>query len=185
MNHRRVPCAILFSILLLTLAGHVSAQRRDPLNDKEIDEMRESADLPDKRIEVMVKFTRARMTAIDQLRANGKTAKDRPMQIHDLLEDFTSLLDEISDNVDTYGSHKADMRKGLTLLVEANSEWQLQLRRLKEQSPPEELEQYSFVLTNANDAVKEMADDARQELQEQNELAKEKKLTKVYSERPD
>ena len=41
------------------------------------------------------------------------------------------------------------MRKGLTLLVEANSEWQLQLRHLKEQSPPEELDQYSFVLTNA------------------------------------
>ena len=29
-----------------------------------------------------------------------------------------------------------------------------------------------------------MADDARQELQEQNELAKQKKLTKIYSERP-
>ncbi len=147
--------------------------------------MRESADLPDKRLELMVKFTRARMTAVEQLRANGKTAKDRPMQIHDLLEDFTALLDEIQDNVDMYGSHKADMRRGLTLLVEANSEWQLQLRRLKEQSPPEELDQYSFVLTNATDAVKDMADDARQELQEQNELAKQKKLTTVYSERHD
>jgi hypothetical protein len=172
-------------MLVFLCVGQAAAQHRDPLNEKEIDEMRESADLPDKRLEVMVKFTRARMTAIEQLRANGKTAKDRPMQIHDLLEDFTSLLDEIGDNVDMYGSHKADMRKGLTLLVEADSEWQLQLRRLKEQSPPEELDQFSFVLTNASDAVKDMADDARQELQEQNELAKEKKLTKVYSERHD
>ena len=85
-----------------------------------------------------------------------KTAKDRPMQIHDLLEDFTALLDEIDDNIDMYASHKADMRKGLTLLVEANSEWQLQLRRLKEQSPPEELDQYSFVLANATDAVNDI-----------------------------
>lgn len=185
MKHRRTPSAILLLALLFALAGHAAAQRRDPLNEKEIDEMRESADLPDKRLEVMVKFTRARMTAIDGLRANGKTAKDRPMQIHDLLEDFTALLDEIGDNVDMYSSHKADMRKGLTLLVEADSEWQLQLRRLKEQSPPEELEQYSFVLTNATDAVKDMADDARQELQEQNQLAKDKKLTKIYSERSD
>ena len=67
--------------------------------------------------------------------------------------------------------------------MEANSEWQLQLRRLKEQSPPEELDQYSFILTNATDAVRDMGDDARQELQKQNELAKAKKLEKVYSER--
>jgi hypothetical protein len=69
------------------------------------------------------------------------------------------------------------------LLVEANSEWQLQLRRLKQQSPPEELDQFSFVLANATDAVGDIGDDARQELQQQNELAKQKKLTKIYSER--
>ena len=114
------------------------------------------------------------MAAIDQLQADGKKAKDRPMQIHDLLEDFSSLLDEIDDNVDMYASHKADMRKGLRLLIEADSEWQLKLRRLKEQSPPEELDQYSFVLANATDAVNDSGDDAREELQEQNELAKAK-----------
>ncbi len=48
-----------------------------------------------------------------------------------------------------YASHKTDMRKGLKLLIEADSEWALKLRGLKEQSPPEELEQYSFVLANA------------------------------------
>jgi hypothetical protein len=169
--------------LLLLWPGIVTGQKRDPLNEKEIDEMRESADWPDKRLELMVKFARARMTAIEQLQSNGKTAKDRPMQIHDLLEDFTSLVDEIEDNVEMYGSHNADMRKGLTLLIEANSEWQLQLRRLKQQSPPEELDQFSFVLTNASDAVGDIGDDARQEIQKQNELAKQKKLTKVYSER--
>lgn len=184
MTGRRGACyAILFSLVWLC-AGHAAAQKRDPLNEKEIDEMRESAEWPDKRLELMVKFARARMTAIDQLQANAKTAKDRPMQIHDLLEDFTSLVDELEDNVEMYGSHNADMRKGLTLLIEANSEWQLQLRRLKQQSPPEELDQFSFVLTNATDAVADIGDDARQQLQQQNELAKQKKLTKIYSERP-
>lgn len=145
--------------------------------------MRESADWPDKRLELMVGFARERMNKIDQLRADAKSAKDRPMQVHDLLEDFIALLDEIEDNIEMYGSHKADMRKGLTLTIEASSEWQNKLRRLKEQSPPEELEQYAFVLANASDAVKDMSDDTREELQEQNQLAKEKKLTKIYSER--
>jgi hypothetical protein len=71
------------------------------------------------------------------------------------------------------------------LLIEADSEWALKLRNLKEQSPPEELEQYSFVLANARDAVNDGANGARKELQEQNELAKEKKLNKIYAERPD
>lgn len=185
MMSGQVRGTILVLLMLSAYAGLAAAQKRDPLNEKEVDEMRESAEWPDKRLEVMVKFTRARMASVQQLQANGKTAKDRPMQIHDLLEDFTTLLDEIEDNVDMYASHRADMRKGLTLLIEANSEWQLQLRRLKQGAPPEELEQYSFVLTNASDAVSDMGDEARQELQQQNELARQKKLTKVYSERPD
>ena len=183
MKPHRIGWASFLAISLLVLVSNAAAQKRDPLNEKEIDQMRETADWPDKRLELMVNFIRARMAKIQELEANGKTAKDRPMQIHDLLQDVTTLLDEIDDNIDMYGSHKADMRKGLTLLIEADSEWQLQLRRLKAQSPPEELDQYSFVLANVTDAVRDMADDARQDLQEQNELAKEKKLTKDYSER--
>ena len=84
---RRMQCVMWLALLLGTCVPYGAAQKRDPLNEKEIDEMRESADWPDKRIELMVKFARARMAAIDQLRADGKSAKDRPMQIHDLLED--------------------------------------------------------------------------------------------------
>ncbi|MGO9519014.1 MAG: hypothetical protein ACLPND_18435 [Candidatus Korobacteraceae bacterium] len=180
--HWLVGLAVLTFILAPTGAG---AQHRDPLNEKEIDEMRESADWPNKRLELMTGFARARMTAIEQLRADAKAGKDRPTQIHDLLQDFTALLDEIDDNIDMYGSHKTDMRKGLKLVIEADSEWQLQLRKLKEQSPEEELSQYSFVLTNAIEAAKDTGGSARKELQDQNELAKDKKLNKVYSERSD
>jgi hypothetical protein len=184
MKTHRIGALLLAATLLLS-AGNAVAQKRDPLNPKEVDAMRESADWPDKRLEVMVGFARARMSAIQELEANAAKAKDRPMQIHDLLEDFTLLLDELEDNLDMYGSHKADMRKGLVLLIEANSEWQLRLRQLKEKSPPEELDQYSFVLTNATEAVKDMGDDARKSLQQQNEWARGKKLTKVYTERKD
>ncbi|MGB8768719.1 MAG: hypothetical protein WCC92_03830 [Candidatus Korobacteraceae bacterium] len=176
---------LAFLICLPGQPGLGQTHTRDPLNEKEIDEMREAAEYPDKRLELMIGFARARIAAIDQLQANAKSAKDRPMQIHDLLEDFSSLLDEIDDNVDMYSSHKTDMRKGLRLLIEAESEWALRLRSLKEKSPPEELEQYSFVLANASDAVGDSTAGAREELQQQNELAKEKKLNKVYSERPD
>ncbi|HME31539.1 MAG TPA: hypothetical protein VKG65_02185 [Terriglobales bacterium] len=180
---RQIQWLVGLVVLTASVVPYSAAQRHDPLNAKEIDEMREAADYPDKRLELMTGFARARIASIEQLRADPKSAKDRPKQIHDLLQDFTALLDEIDDNIDMYGAHKTDMRKGLKLVIEADSEWHLQLRKLKEQSPPEELDQYSFVLTNAAEAVQDTGDSARKELQTQNELAKEKKLNKDYSER--
>ena len=84
-----------------------------------------------------------------------------------------------------YSSHKTDMRKGLKLLIEATSEWQLKLRTLKEKSPPEELDQYSFVLVNATDAVKDTPTSARQDLQDAERTGEGKEAEQDYSERPD
>lgn len=182
---RQIECLLWLVVLSCPPPQLGAAQRHDPLNPKEIDEMREAADYPNKRLELMSGFARARITSIDQLRADPKAAKDRPSQIHDLLQEFIYLLDEIDDNIDMYATHQTDMRKGLKLVIEADSEWQLQLRKLKDQSPSEELDQYSFVLANATEAVQDTGDSARKELQTQNELAKAKKLNKIYSERKD
>ena len=75
-----------FALLTCCLAPFTAAQRRDPLNDKEIDEMRESADYPDKRLELMVGFARARMASIAAASASTPRApRIVPLQIHDLL----------------------------------------------------------------------------------------------------
>jgi hypothetical protein len=187
MMLRRFLCMAWVALMLGTAVTYGRAQTgdHDPLNNKEVDEMRESADFPDKRIELLVKFARVRVSSIEQLRSTAKGAEDRPAQIHDLLQDFSSLLDELDDNVEVYTKHRADMRKGLKLLIEAISEWQLKLRNLKEQSAPDDLAQYSFVLANTTDALQDSAESARTALQQQNELAKRKELQKVYSERKD
>jgi len=175
--------ALLF--LVSTLFGSSLAQqhKRDPLTDAEVDQMREAADYPNKRLELLVKFARERMFLLESAAAG--TEPDKIKQVHDLLQDFIAILNEIDDNIDMYGAHSADMRKGLKLVIEADSEWQLKLRQLKQKAPPEELQQYSFVLTNANDTVADSAKTSRETLEEQNKLAAEKKLTKVYSERKD
>jgi hypothetical protein len=172
-------------LVSLSSLGDAQVKNRDPLTEQEVDQMRETADFPNKRLELMIGFARARMKSIEDLRAASKIPPDRPMKIHDLLQDFLALLDEMDDNIDMYGAHKTDMRKGLKLLIEADGEWQLQLRQLKDQSPPEELQQYSFVLTNAKDAVSDSAQSTRETLEEQNKLAAEKKLNKEWTERKD
>jgi hypothetical protein len=179
------PICALF--MLGIMASPVAAQRRerDPLTEKEVDEMREAADYPNKRLELMVRFARERIAVIDQLRTDPSAAATRAKQIRDLLQDFIFLLDEADDNIDMYASHKSDMRKGLKLLIEADSEWQLKLRQLKEQPSADELAQYSSVLANAMDTVADSAQNTRETLQEQNKLAQEKQLNKDYSERKD
>jgi hypothetical protein len=175
-----VPMLLMGAMLPLP----AQQKSRDPLSDAEVDQMREAADIPNKRIELLIKFTRERVFEIESLRSEPASAADLK-HIHDLLQDFISILDEIDDNIDMYASHNADLRKGLKLLIEADSEWQLKLRQIKEKSPPDDLQQYSFMLINAVDTVADSAKNARETLQEQNKLAAEKKLNKDYTERKD
>lgn len=184
MKHRLWPIILIVTFSCFTMPAAAQKHDRDPLTNAEVDQMREAADYPNKRLELMVKFTRERVAMIGLL-TSDPPSPTRPKEIHDLLEDFIALLDETDDNIDMYESHHTDMRKGLKLLIEADSEWQLKLRQLKEQSPPDELQQYSFVLANAIDSVADSAKGSRETLEEQNKLAAEKKLNKDYSERKD
>ena len=85
----RLVCLTLLTCALVQCG---LAQRRDPLTPSEVDQMRETADYPDKRLALMAGFAKARITSIEQLSADPKASKDRPAKIHDLLQDFTSLL---------------------------------------------------------------------------------------------
>jgi hypothetical protein len=167
------------TVLVFCLALPVFA--RDPLNPKEVDELREAKQMPNKRIELLVKYAKARMLAIQQVFADPKLS-DRPQQIHDLLEDFNFLTDELDDNLDMYTREKADFRKSLKLAVEAYSDWQIKLRTIKETAKPEELKQFSFSLETAIENVNAGADSTRELLAEQ-EAAKAKKKDKSDKEK--
>lgn len=167
-------------VLLLAVAG--AAQRRlhhDPLTDAEADQMREVAQEPEKRLKLVVKFAQARMQAIEQLRGDPKLAEGRGKQIHDLLQDFTELVDEIGDNEDMYARQKADISKPLGQVIIALSDFQLKLRALKEAAADPknaaEARQYEFSLQDAVEAVDSAEKDSRDLL---DQLAKEKQQAK-------
>jgi hypothetical protein len=168
---------LLSLCLLAVLCAPVFADRRDPLTTKEVDELRDNAQNADKRIALLIKFTKARMLAIQQVLSDPKL-QDRPQQIHDLLDDFNYLNDELDDNLDMYTRHGDDFRKALKLAIEAYSDWQVKLRALKQNSTPADLKQYGFVLDTAIESVNSGADTTRELLAEQEQAAKEKKEKK-------
>lgn len=166
---KRVLVLIAAALMLATpaFAG------RDPLTDEEIDQLRETAQMPNKRIELFIKFINARVLAMQQVQSDPKLT-DRPKQIHDLLEDFNYLTDQLDDNLDMYSRQKADFRKSLKKAIEAYSDWQLKLRTLKETAKPEELKQFSFSLETAVENVNAGADTTREMLAEQEAAHKKK-----------
>src|SRR5260370_26049780 len=92
----------------------LSAQRRrDPLNALEIDQLRDAMLDPDERLKLYVRFSRDRMTKLEQMRGDPKTT-DRARQTHDMLQDFLGDYDELNDNTDIYVARKNDIRKPLT-----------------------------------------------------------------------
>ena len=170
--------AVLFCWYLSSPAAW-AARRRDPLNQQEIDQLRDNAQEPDLRLKLYVKFARTRLDAIEQLRSDPKVT-DRAQQTHDRLQDFLDVYDELNDNVDTFADRKSDLRKALKAVIDADTEFQAKLRALKTSATaiPAETSKYDFLLNNALDTVDASAQDHRQLLAEQDEAAKHKKPAK-------
>src|SRR5205085_5223207 len=158
----RFRYALLAVVALASLCA-MAQKRRDPLTDDEVDQLREQAQNPEDRLKLWVKFTRARITAMDQLRGDPKLAADRPQRIHDLVEDLGDMVGEIDDNMGMYAKDRWVIRKPLKEVVELASEPQVKLRALKDATDADsqiEAKSYRFVLQDMTDAVKNLADDA-------------------------
>src|SRR5581483_1947088 len=173
-------CALAISCFALLPCARAQRRSRDPLTPAEIDQIRDTAQEPELRLKLYIKFARDRMDLIQQVRSDAKIT-DNPKAIRDRLQDFLDVYDELDENVDVFADRKDDIRKALKLVVEGDTEFQSKLRALKDSAStiPRDASQYEFLLSNALDAVDEGAKDHRDLLTEQEELAKKKKLIKA------
>jgi hypothetical protein len=164
--------------LLVTLPSQAQ-KRYDPLNQKEIDDLRETNQEPDKRLKLYIAYARARLVSLEEARANPKTQK-RGEITHEWLTDFLDIYDELDDNVDMYVQRKDDFRKAMQSVIEADAEFQSKLLALRDAAnvPIEEYKQYEFVLKNALETVDSAVDDHKKTLQNLEEEAKKKKKKK-------
>src|SRR5690348_7051638 len=104
---RFLSCLYLSGVLIVT-AGASGQRRRDPLTQAEIAQVRDASWEPQQRLTLYVKFARARLVKLEQMRSDPKT-KDRAQQTHDMLDDFLLIYDELNDNLDTYVDRKDDI----------------------------------------------------------------------------
>ena len=173
-------------LLLLMVVGAAAQRHGDPFTSAEIDQIRDASWEPQQRLTLYVKFARARLVSLEQVRSDPKV-KDRAEQTHERLSDFSAIYDELNDNIDTYVDRKNDIRKPLKLIIDADAEFQAKLLALKDAAgvSPEEARQYEFTLTNALDTLNASIEDHRKLLEEQQEAAKHKKLAAKSAGKPE
>lgn len=157
-----------------------AAARRDPLTEAETDQLREAALEPPLKLKLLVKFADRRLESAEALRADPQAGSDRGQRIHDLLEDFGSLVDELGDNVDAYASRGEDLRRPLAGIIKASNDFAARLRDFKAAASAtpataKESKAYLFALEDASDSVNGGLESAQQLLEEQKEQFKNKK----------
>ena len=169
---------LVAALFIFLLAAPAFAQRdqRDPLTSKEVGELRDTNQEPQRRLPLIVNFARQRLDSALVAHSNAKLAPaDRAATIHDSLQDFVSIYDELDDNLDMYTDQKEDLRKPLKIVIAGDGEFKVKLDQLRRQSTPEEMKTYAFVLSSAMQEVNDGATSHRQLSEEQETTAKERK----------
>jgi hypothetical protein len=144
---------MLFSSALMTvaLALPLAAQQRDFLTAEEIDQVRATQE-PNARIQLYVKFAEQRLAQIEQLLARERPG--RSALIHDLLEDYTRIIEALDTVADDALRRKADLAKGMEVVVPAQRSLLARLQRV-EAAQPADRARYEFVLKDAMDATED------------------------------
>lgn len=159
---------ILAAILLATVFATAQGQmHHEPLNDREIDEMRQTAQDPKKRIGLLLGFARERVLAIERLRNSPKPGLGDAGKTADLLSDLAILIDELDDNLAMYSEHSEDLRLPLRHVLDAEEEFQQKLSALNDTATPLQKRRFVAALEDASDSLQSSTESARALLADQ------------------
>jgi hypothetical protein len=162
-NRARIPLVLhsIAALALLAFTPPLPAQTRDSaLSQKEIEQVRDARYYPSDCVLLFVKFLDLRTQQVHDLYAKPRRP-GREQDTHDLLEQFTSIADELSDNLDDYGPRHADLRKALPKILEATDRWSSTLK-----SPPDD-PAYSVARKLALESIRDLRESTTELVAEQ------------------
>jgi hypothetical protein len=146
--------------IAILLAGAAVAQQRDFLTADEIDQVREVQE-PNARLALYVQFARQRMSMLNQLLSKEKAG--RSALIHDVLEDYTHIIESIDTVADDALKRKVALDQGMKLVTAAEKDMLDTLQKI-EDSEPKDMARYDFALKTAIDTTTDSKDLSEEDL---------------------
>jgi hypothetical protein len=159
------PIFLVLTVGWLTAFASAQKEKREPLTEAQVDQIREAGIYPTDRVNLYTKFLNEHADVLKSLTNRAKSAA-RAHKIDEELQDFSALLDELGSNLDTFADRKADIRKTLKPLSEESQKWLAILRAL----PGEPT--FDLARKEAIEAGQDLADEASRLLTEQTEYFK-------------
>jgi hypothetical protein len=135
-------------------AGSLEAATRDFLTAEEIDQVR-LAQEPNARVQLYLTFAQSRLAQVLQLLSKERAG--RSALIHDLLEDYTGIIDALDTVGDDALRRKIDMTKGMTVVVPGEKDLLEKLRKIDDGDYTDRA-RYEFVLKDAIDTTADSID---------------------------
>jgi hypothetical protein len=144
-------CLFLTAFCALAFA---QTKTRDFLTADEADQVREAQE-PTLRFKLYIHFARQRIDMLQQLVKKEKPG--RSALIHDLLEDYTHIIEAIDTVADDALRRKLAINEGMAAVAAAEKEMTAALQAI-EDAQPKDLARYDFALKNAIEATTDSTD---------------------------
>jgi hypothetical protein len=150
-------CAITGLLVALAAPAQIP---ESALTQAEVEQVRDARLNPPDCVLLFVKFLDLRTQEIHDLYAKPRRP-GREQDTHDLLEQFTSIADELADNLDDYGPRHADLRKALPKIIDAADRWSSALK-----APPDD-PAYSVARRLALESIRDLRESSTELTTEQ------------------